>query len=407
MESLLTGYTLHAATALMTVLLIFAGWAALAVSRRAVPLPSPSKEGGRPLSAKTRPNGAGRVIPNGDRSYVPPQPVAATTPNIPAQPSAATDLQPEVGLRPDRVPSATELPDPVEFSIYAPLKAPSGVPFDIRIVISMYDEFEKEEIKAAGYKTFETLVVDFRRGDLIRVQVEGGLEIDAPEQSLRWGQRETTLVFVGRLPNRARLGQVFTTTLHVFLDDIALGQINFEVACDSKVMSSKDSRRHSWSEVQIRDHAMRTQLRGQGFGALRYRRVFVSHVKADIEPITYLFDALHYAGIEAVVAVRDFYIGTPHWEYLVQENFNHTCDAMLLCWSENAAKDYYENPTSAIKSEMEMAVKFESDRKRRFKLLPYMLGGKKVPLPKGYEGRPFNSKGLTEREAARPRAQRA
>ena len=266
----------------------YAAWTALRMPRLPPVMPSPSPQSGRP----ELPGGSGSSSSNSLK--VPAQPLVSS------QPSSLHQVDEQLKSTPEKPPA------PVEFSIYAPSKVPADQPFDIRIDISVYDAELSEEIKDAGWPTFESLVLDLHEGDMIRLELhEGEIELDASEQSVTWRGRDMTVVFVGRIPTSARKKQEFTTTLVVFLYELPLGFINFTITCDATVEYDGRKKQY-WEKEKIRKFATRAKLEGKGFGALRYKRIFIAHVSEDSEEVSYIVDFLRYAGIVVVFAQHDF-----------------------------------------------------------------------------------------------------
>ena len=247
------------------------------------------------------------------------------------------------------IPEAYLAQAPVEFAIYAPSQAPANQAFDIRINICIYDEDLVEEIEASGVPTFKSLVLYLRKGDLLRLELEeGDIEFDAPRQEIAWNGRDMTVVFVARLPGNARPRDLFGTTLKVSLFELPLGIISFSVVCNKQLEYHPESLKQTWSKKKIRERAVQAKLEGKGFGALRYKTVFISHVTADTDEISYIVDFLKYCGIEVVFAQQDFYSGVSDWKDLARLHLMNKCDSMLLCWSANArqrCKRRRQNPS--------------------------------------------------------------
>jgi hypothetical protein len=296
--------------------------------------------------------------------------------------------------------SQLEPPAPVEFSIFAPTSAPPDHPFDVRINIAIYDPDLIEEIQLSGVKTVDSLLLDLRQSDELRLDLQDGeIELDTPSQTIVWNRRDITIVFVGRLPVRAKQEEQFTTTLVVSMLGLTLGLINFSVLCRSSVEYRASGARQFWSKKAIRQRAITAELEGKGFGALRFKRAFVSHVTEDVNEVSYIVDFLRYCGVVPVFSPTDFFAGVADWRTLAREHLMHTCDTMVLCWSESAAKKFALDD-SPIRFEMDIAAKLEADRSRkRFAFLAYQLGSQLVPLPLAFRERPMNSAGLITRMA--------
>ena len=375
-----SGSFVHFAAIVLLALFLLATWTARALSRLPTAIPRATSASGKP-------------------EQTPPQP-QAEKPEIRAQPKAVlqpSNSDPESdGIGIDQFDNK---PAPVEFSIYAPVKAPPDFPIDIRINISIYDDEFAEVIKTAGYKTFETLVLDLRRGDVIRLELQPqGIELDAPEQTVVWNGRDITVVFVGRLPASARTNHSFTTSLMVYMWEIPLGSVSFSITCDERAIPEATETKQIWSRQQIQDLARRLKNEGKGFGAFRYKRIFISHDSSDSEEVSYINDVLFYSGIKTVYAPTSFYGGPQSWKEIARDEIMHSCHAMLLCWSEAARRNYYEKIDSPIKFEMDLALQREADTQRpRFGIIPYQLGNEIITLPIGYSERPMNSPALAAR----------
>jgi hypothetical protein len=393
MDASYSGFFVHFAAALLILLLTFAAWIALRFPRLPAAVPQATAESGRPATtpAQPQPLRFAEITNRSQASKVHAQPKASTPP-LPKPVSEGED---------HITPISREEPAPVEFSIYAPTSAPPDIPFDIRINISVYDDSFAATIAAAGYKTFETLVLSLRKGDPLRLELQpDGIELDAPEQTIVWNGRDMTAVFVGRLPSHARPSQSFTSSLKVYLYEIPLGLIYFSITCDEQIKLEIRGAKQIWHKQQMQEFAKRLRNEGKGFGALRYRRVFICHVSSDTEAVSYIKDFLLYSGIEAVYAPTDFYVGPRSWRDMAQDHIMHTCNAMLLCWSDAARRDYEEREDSPIKFEMDLALKRETKEEgRQFAIIPYQLGGAMIPLPKAFGERPMNSPGLAARLA--------
>lgn len=323
--------------------------------------------------------GAETIAKARDRVPIPPAPDTADRDDRKPEVAAPTvdldlpDIEPDtrdVDARPVRKR------EPIEFSVFAPAVVSKDVSFPIDVNIDFYKD---DEGLAGAESTFDSLVLEIENGSLIDLSLESDdLEIDAPHQTLHWIGRRLTAVFIVRMAKErpADLSTELQCSMHVSINGCPLGHIPFTLEIGKSDTSKIQLQDFSAQEL-IREIG-KLSLEGRGKGALRYRDVFLSYTDDDLNRVTYIADGLEFGG---VARIRTHLTVSPtgeDWEKIVGPEIAQ-CEAVLLCWSANAAGPSGQG-TEGIQLEIDLALKQEKLR-RSFRLVPMMLGNEFVPLP--------------------------
>ena len=234
----------------------------------------------------------------------------------------------------ERAEAATEEPDPVQRTVFAP---PTAVPGDsvlVQAFVHRPDEaadakaIATELDTAARRRAYRSLTAPVTEGSRLDFELRmPGLTIDEPVTSLLWRGRTEAVQFAVDVPQDA-LARSVTGTLEVSLDGAPVGHVKFT--------------------LRVEEGVQQAALEPQGEHARTYSYAFISYSSHDRDEVLSRVQMLSLSGIDYFQDVMTLEPGD-RWLRKLEAGIDQ-CDLFLLFWSKHAKESRW------VKQEVEYAL---------------------------------------------------
>jgi hypothetical protein len=276
--------------------------------------------------------------------------------------------------------------------VFAPRRVASRGKFKVQAYLHLlkdYDEVEREAAtvdSTANRRAFESLTRPIPRGALVNlVLFSEQLTITQPMRQLRWEGSPARQVFEAEV-RTGHVSNSIEAVLHVHLDDIPVGRIEFKVSIEREMPISEEPP-ESVTAATMAEHYAETR-------AASYEKAFVSYDRRDFDWVSFFAEGLKRNKIELLMDVIILEPGQ-EWEKKIPAEIARA-DVFYLMWSDNAAKSKW------VDKEARQAVQlYNGSDPHRPSIVP-IAGHRPLPkLPDYLEKFHFNSAWVDMRTAGR------
>jgi len=271
-------------------------------------------------------------------------------------------------------------PRPLKFELDAPRQARPGAIVEIRLTISVLSKSLEQEIIRGASDHVPALVASFSVGSRIIVTLSSPtLTVHTPAIFLSWQDEIETLRFKISIPKDVVAGSVHTASLELFNGDgLCLGAIEYAVDCRDKPKTNREISKQELSIVswnKIREGRELKYIR-----VLRYKRIFFSYVREDLERVTVLAAGLELNGTEVVIDRTAWAPDGSGWFEKLKLELDNKPDAILLAWSAAAANKYQRGETEPIHKE----ISYLLNHRKNWRIIIFDIASENPKLPAAF-----------------------
>ena len=277
-------------------------------------------------------------------------------------------------------------PEPLKFELYAPRQARPGAIVELRLTISILKKDMEQEIARGGADYVPALVASFSVGSRIIVTLTSStLTVHTPAIFMSWQGTDETLRFRLSIPGDVVALSVQTACLELFNDDgLCLGEINYSVECREDPKTNRDISKEEYSKQAYSVAAWNKMRKGKELKyirVLRYKRVFFSYVREDLERVTVLASGLQLNGTHVVIDRNAWWPDGSGWFDKLKLELEKEPDAVLVAWSTAAAKKYQRGAMEPIHKE----ISYLLERRENWRVIIFDIASENPKLPAEFD----------------------
>jgi len=271
-------------------------------------------------------------------------------------------------------------PRPLKFELNAPRQARPGATVELNLTISILSKSLEQEIARGGSDYVPALVASFSVGSRVIVTLSSRtLTVHTPAIFLSWQGAIETLRFKLSIPQDVIPGSVQTACFELYNEDgLCLGAIEYAVECQE---NPKRNRKISKEELSVEAwNKVREGRELKYIRVLRYKKIFFSYVREDLENVTVLAAGLELNGTQVVIDRTAWAPDGSGWFDKLKLELDKKPDAIIVAWSTAAAEKYQRGETEPIHKE----ISYLLNHRNNWKVVIFDIASKNPELPAAF-----------------------